>query len=94
MSNENLDEKVEDNENLEERIEDILGDVKKGGLTKDAIAMVICLEDEIEMLREQIDFAELTITLIKDRKIFANYKGDRDKPYDVDQFALCRNLEG
>lgn len=93
MNNENLDKKIEDNENLEERIKDILGDVKKGGLTKDSIAMIICLENEIDSLEKQIDLAESTITLIKDKKVFANYEGDRDKPFDVDQFALSRNLE-
>jgi hypothetical protein len=93
MNNENLDEKIEDNENFEKRIEDVLADVKEGGLTKDSIAMIICLEDEIEMLTKKIDLAESMITLIKDRNVFANYEGDRDKPYDVDQFAVCRNIE-
>lgn len=93
MNNENLDKKTEDNESLEKRIEDILGDVKKGGLAKDSIVMVICLENEIETLRKQINLAESTITLIKDKKVSATYEGDRDKPYDVDQFALTRNPE-
>jgi cell division septum initiation protein DivIVA len=93
MNTENLDEKVEENENLEKRIEDILGDIKEGGLTKDSIAMVICLEDEIDSLEKQINLAESTITLIKSKKVFATYEGDRDKPYDLDQFALARNLE-
>jgi len=93
MNNENLDKKIEDNENLEKRIKDILGDVKKGGLAKDSIAMVVCLENEIETLRKQINLAESTITLIKDKKVFATYEGDRDKPYDLDQFVLSRNPE-
>ena len=37
------------NENLDERIKDILEDVKEGGLTKDSIAMIICLENVIDL---------------------------------------------
>ncbi len=81
------------NENLEKRIEDILGDVKEGGLTKDSIAMIICLEDDIKKLKCHISIDESTIRLIKEKKVFAAYKGDRNIPFDVDQFTLCRNSE-
>jgi len=77
-----------DNENLDERIKDILGDVKEGGLTKDSIAMIICLEDAIDKMEKDIDLAESAIRLIKGKKMFATYDGDRDEPYDIDQFIV------
>lgn len=73
---------------LDERIKNILEDVKEGGLTKDSIAMILCLENEIYKLELEIDVAESTIRLIKDKKMFASYEGDRNNPYDVGLFML------
>lgn len=81
------------NKNLEKRIKDILADVKEGGLTKYSIAMIVCLEDEIDKLRKQINLAESTIGLIKEKKVYAKYEGDLSKTYDIDQFVLYRSAE-
>lgn len=90
--NENLDENLDENaaDVLAERIKDILEDVKEGRLDEDSIAMIICLEDEIDNLECQIDLAESTIRLIKDKKAFATYDGDRNRPFDIDQFTIAR----
>ena len=48
------DEDLEMIEDLKDRITDILSDVKTGGLSKDSIAMIICLENEIEWNYKQI----------------------------------------
>ena len=39
--------------------------------------MVICLENEIVRLENEIDLAESAIRLLKDQKVFAIYEGDR-----------------
>jgi hypothetical protein len=84
MNSENL----ESIENLENRITDILSDVKTGGLSKDSIAMILCLENEIDSLELQIDTAESLIRLLKEKKVFAEYDGDRNKNFDIDHFLV------
>jgi len=73
---------------LDSRILDVLEDVRPGGLSSESIAMIICLEDEISNLKLQIDTAESTIRLIKDKKIFVKYGGDKSQPVDLDQFEI------
>jgi coenzyme F420-reducing hydrogenase delta subunit len=79
--------------NLDKRIKEMLGEVKEGGLTKDSIAMIVCLQDEIDKFGRQIDLAESTISLIKKKEVFAKYDGDVSKPYDIDQFELHQNTK-
>ncbi len=83
-----IDEDLESVEKLENRITDILCDVKPRGLTKDSIAMIICLENEIENLERQIDVADSMINLIKNNRVSAEYEGDRNKSFDVNKFRL------
>jgi len=76
------------NENLDGRILDVLEDIRPEGLNSEAIAMIICLENEISSLESQIDAAEATIRLIKTKKILITYEGDRSKTVDLDQFRM------
>jgi hypothetical protein len=71
----------------------VLEDVKEGGLTGDSIIMIILLEEEIKCLEKQIDLAEATIRLIKEKKVFATYDGNREK-YDIDQFTITKIENG
>jgi hypothetical protein len=91
MNNENMEEDTID---MQERIKDVLEDVKEGGLTKDSISMVICLENEIDRLDNEIDMATSLIRLIKDKKVYAEYEGDRNESYDVDQFRIIKKENG
>lgn len=65
---------------IDVRIKTILADTK-GGLTKDSVAAIICLEDEI------IEDQDI-IRLIKRGDIVATYEGDRTIPYEPDKFLL------
>ncbi len=74
-----------DNENItgnemDERIKNILADTK-GGLTKDSVAAIVCLEDEINE-------DQRLIKLIKKGDVTATYEGDRTRPYDPDKFLI------
>ncbi len=79
---------IMDFKNLDSRILDILEDVRPKALNSDSIAMIICLENEIDSLKLQIEGAESTIRLIKAKKIFVKYEGDKSKPVDLDQFRM------
>ncbi len=70
---------IVDNE-MDKRIENILANIK-GGLTRDSVAAIVCLEDEI------IDDQAL-IRLIKKGDIIVTYEGDRTRPYDPDKFLI------
>ncbi len=73
------DEIIMDNE-MDERIKNILASTKRG-LTRDSVAAIVCLEDEI--IEDQT-----LITLIKKGDIIATYEGDRTMPYDPDKFLI------
>ena len=68
------------NDAIDERIKTVLADTK-GGLTKDSVAAIICLEDEITE-------DQTLIRLIKKGDIVATYEGDRTMPYESDKFLL------
>ena len=70
---------IEDND-MDERIKNILADTK-GGLTKDSVAAIVCLENEINE-------DQTLIRLIKKGDIIATYEGDRTRPYDPDKFLI------
>lgn len=70
---------IADND-MDERIKNILADTK-GGLTKDSVAAIVCLEDEINE-------DQTLIRLIKKGDIIATYEGDRTRPYDPDKFLI------
>ena len=65
---------------MDERIKNILADTK-GGLTKDSVAAIVCLENEINE-------DQTLIRLIKKGDIIATYEGDRTRPYDPDKFLI------
>ena len=65
---------------IDERIKTVLADTK-GGLAKDSIAAIICLEDEI-------DKNQILIRLIKRGDVVATYEGDRTRPYESGKFLL------
>lgn len=81
--NDTMDEQVDDM--MDERMNNVLIDERKR-LTKDSIAALICLEDEIHRIKAAID-------LIKSGKIVAIYNGDRSEPYDSNQFSLMTKRE-
>lgn len=64
----------------DERIKNLLANTT-GGLTKDSVAAIVCLEDEI--VKDQT-----IIRLIKKGDIIATYEGDRTRPYNSDKFML------
>lgn len=68
------------NDDIDERIKKVLADTQEG-LTKDSVAAVICLEDEI--VEDQA-----LIKLIKRGDVVATYEGDRTRPYESDKFLL------
>lgn len=68
------------NDSIDERIKTILANTNRG-LTKDSVAAIICLEDEIA--RDQT-----LIKLIKKGDIIATYEGDKTVPYVSDKFLL------
>lgn len=70
---------------MNERIEDLLLDNKEE-LTKDSIAAMLCLEDEMTNIKAAIE-------LLKSGKIFAVYRGDRSIQYDPDEFLLMSKSE-
>lgn len=75
-----MDNEIIVNNEMDERIESILASTK-GGLTKDSVAAIVCLEDEI--IEDQT-----LIRLIKKGDVMATYEGDRTRPYDPDKFLI------
>jgi len=75
-----VDNEIIVNNEMDERIESILASTK-GGLTKDSVAAIVCLEDEI--IEDQT-----LIRLIKKGDVMATYEGDRTRPYDPDKFLI------
>lgn len=73
------------NDTMDERMKNVLIDEKER-LTKDSIAALICLEDEIRDIKA-------AIALIRNGKIIAVYEGDRNKPYDSNKFLLMTKRE-
>lgn len=70
---------------MDERINDMSINNKEG-LTRDSIAAIICLEDEISD-------ANAAIALIKKGKIIAVYRGNRNRPYEFNEFVLMSESE-
>ena len=75
-----MDNEIIVNNEMDERIKGILADTK-GGLTKDSVAAIVCLENEINE-------DQTLIRLIKKGDIIATYEGDRTRPYDPDKFLI------
>lgn len=73
------------NDTMDERMNNVLIEEKER-LTKDSIAALICLEDEMKNIKA-------AIALIKSGKIVAVYNGDRSEPYDSNQFSLMTKRE-
>lgn len=73
------------NDTMDEKIKNVSIEDREG-LTKDSIAALICLEGELKNIRA-------AISLIKNRKIVAVYRGDRSEPYDSDKFVLMSKRE-
>lgn len=75
-----MDNEIIANDEMGERIKSILADAK-GGLTKDSVAAIVCLEDEINE-------DQTLIRLIKKGDVITTYEGDRTRPYDPDKFII------
>jgi hypothetical protein len=69
----------------DERINGVLKEDKEI-LSKDSVAAIICLEDEMRKIKT-------AIALIRRGDIIAVYKGDRSEPYDSDEFILLSKRE-
>lgn len=70
---------------MDERINSVLKEDKER-LSKDSVAAIICLEDEMRKIKA-------AIALIRKGDVVAIYKGDRSKPYDSDEFILLSKRE-
>lgn len=68
------------NNDIDERTKSILADIK-GELSKDSVAAIICLENEI--IEDQT-----LIRLLKRGDVIATYEGDRTVQYNPNKFML------